>query len=1014
MRNTRKIFLALILTLCVAAILSVCAFASDNIPTDMPQGVTKDHVDWAPSGYKDIDEGDDWYLIGKETLDQSTTENSYPKFAYFYRSRFYWNKKEHKGVWIVNQNATSLEVGNSKYVNEGAGIVGDYVINERVDNAFYTMVWVLNHLKENEYVFESVEVRLAKDSACKEFSSAGYVTRYMDATTILFDAQINSLNIKGYGGEIGLFMNNKALTTFDHVTFKEDGSYDEDVATGVVDLSGFANVTPFVSTSSGAIYPVIDLLNGSSAIENVIWFNSISAGTYGEMAGVVDLRALANASSLKTLTLTSPLTSIGQQAFQNCSNLVTLDLKDGIEENATIASNAFTGVTQDVTVQVYKTEDEARATALFASLSNFKVVLVDATATPDEVKNVITAVGFNIRTTNPTNGTAGPAIRALFTLSDEKFKIADAKYTLEDYGVLVFSANVLNKKYNNDIDEIIAAALAGGDNALKKVSVKEKGIYVNGKELNDEITKDKIFCAAITGIDGDNYQSEVYTYAYAVWSEKDGTNTWTTTVTYENDTGKSAYSLYDLTLSAFKQGVVNSGNMDEDKLWPVLSKGAFSITNGEEKAFASGITPTVAYEFDAENKFTYLDLPLYAWKFYQHNETATPDWDACAYDLEGTSSTNVVWSILRDGDNLVVVYRRADGIADDVVATLPAIRDRGGNSTTNYGGHAPYSSSYFTSAKVVEGVLEYGNAATNGLYKKATIHSPILSNANAGKITTLVIDYGVNKISDNGSGALENTTITSLKTIVYPEGITVEKRFLNNNHYVQNVICASQNKDYYADVDAAIAADSSFGAVADLSGLSGFKLSYAFADARYVENVILPESIEETSALEQPFFQAIRIKRVWTVGAEVPADGTVDLTGANKLTSLQDRCFTLMSMYAVNTKPTIILPASFLGVTEWAYSLVDNPSRRTGVFGNDMSFTVKLNDIKALTTSGNVYGDRSLMEFYDNMQKNASANDKNDFDKLTFVCEVGGEPMSKTIAEWKTYLVAQGLYTPAQ
>ncbi|MBQ2377216.1 MAG: leucine-rich repeat protein, partial [Clostridia bacterium] len=855
-----------------------------------------------------------------------------------------------------------------------------------------------------------VEVRLAEGSACNEFSSAGYVTRYMDATTILFDARINSLNIKGYGGEVGLFMNNKALTTFDHVTFKEDGSYDEDVATGVVDLSGFANVTPFVSTSSGAIYPVIDLLNGSSAIENVIWFNSISAGTYGEMAGVVDFRALANASSLKTLTLTSPLTSIGQQAFQNCGNLVTLDLKGGIEEDATIASNAFTGVTQDVTVRVYSAADEARATALFASLSNFEVVLVDTTATPDEVKGVITADAFNIRT----NGTAGPAIRALFTLNHEKLEVAEAAdYVLSDYGVLVFSANILDRDYNNDIDAIIAAALAGGNNALKKVSVKEKGIYVNGKELNAGTTKDKIFCAAITGIPEDNYVSEVYTYAYAVWSDKDGTNTWTTTVTYENDMGKSAYSLYDLTLSAFKQGVVNSGNMDEDKLWPVLSKGAFSITNGEQKAFASGITPTVAYEFDAENKFTYLDLPLYAWKFYQYNETATPDWDAYAYDLEEKSSTNVVWSILRDGDNLVVVYRRADGIADDVVATLPAIRDRGGNSTTNYGGHAPYSSSYFTSKTVVEGALEYGNAATNGLYKKATIHSPILSNANAGKITTLVIDYGVNKISDNGSGALENITITSLKTIVYPEGITVEKRFLNNNHYVQNVICASENKDYYADVDAAIAADSSFGAVADLSGLSGFKLSYAFADARYVENVILPESIED-SGLEQPFFQAIRIKRVWTVGAKVPADGTVDLTGANKLTSLQDRCFTLMSMYAVNTKPTIILPASFLGVTEWAYSLVDNPSRRTGVFGNDMSFTVKLNDIKALTTSGNVYGDRSLMEFYDNMQKNASANDKNDFDKLTFVCKVNGEEMSKTIAEWRTYLVAQGLYTPAE
>ena len=1008
MRNTRKIFLVLILTLCVAAILSVCAFASDNIPTDMPQGVPFGQSGWANSGYSDIDQAG-WCLIGAEMRTTQYKNGTYPVYAYLGGSRFYWNKEDHKGVWIVlRENVESL-CGTASEITEGNVTINGktYKQNKPEDGFYFTMAWVFNKLRASGYIFDSVEFRtdirenqLTK-TICNTFATAGFVTRYMDAEKILFDTNINSLALPNAG--YGLFMDNKALTTFDHVTFKADGSYDEDVTPGVVDLRGFTKVTPVNST-----HPVPDLLYGSSAIENVIWFDSIDS-TYGEMAGFLDIRVLYNASKLKTLTFTSPIKKIDTQAFFACEKLVTLDLKGGIEGDATIASNAFTGVTQDVTVQVYNAADEARATALFASLSNFKVVLVGATATPDEVKGVITADAFNIRT----NGTAGPAIRALFTLNHEKLEVAKAAdYVLSDYGVLVFSANILDRDYNNDIDAIIAAALAGGNNALKKVSVKEKGIYVNGKELNEGTTKDKIFCVAVTGIPEANYVSEVYTYAYAEWT--DGESTWTTTVTYENEeTGKSAYSLYDLTLSAFKQGVVNSGNMDEDKLWPVLSKGAFSITNGEQKAFASGITPTEAYEFDAENKFTYLDLPLYAWKFYQHNETATPDWDAYAYDLEGTSSTNVVWSILRDGDNLVVVYRRADGIADDVVATLPAIRDRGGNGTTNYGGHAPYSSSYFTSKTVVGGALEYGNADTNGLYKNATIHSPILSNANAGKITTLVIDYGVNKISDNGSGALENTTITSLKTIVYPEGITVEKRFLNNNHYVQNVICASENKDYYADVDAAIAADPSFGAVADLSGLSGFKLSYAFADARYVENVILPESIED-SGLEQPFFQAIRIKRVWTVGAEVPADGTVDLTGANKLTSLQDRCFTLMSMYAVNTKPTIILPASFLGVTEWAYSLVDNPSRRTGVFGNDMSFTIVLNDIKALTTSGNVYGDRSLMEFYDNMQNNASANDKNDFDKLTFVCKVNGEEMSKTIAEWRTYLVAQGLYTPAE
>ena len=49
MRTSRKILLALVLTLCVAAVLSVCAFAFD-IYTDLPSGVTKDQEGWVDSG----------------------------------------------------------------------------------------------------------------------------------------------------------------------------------------------------------------------------------------------------------------------------------------------------------------------------------------------------------------------------------------------------------------------------------------------------------------------------------------------------------------------------------------------------------------------------------------------------------------------------------------------------------------------------------------------------------------------------------------------------------------------------------------------------------------------------------------------------------------------------------------------------------------------------------------------------------------------------------------------------
>ena len=1371
MRNTRKIFLALILTLCVAAILSVCAFASDNIPTDMPQGVTKGQDGWAPSGYKDIDEGDGWYLVGKETVDASTTEESYPTFAYFYRSRFYWNKTTGEGVWIVNQNATSLEVGNSKYVNEGAGIVNGYEINVRKNGAFYTMVWVFNQLK-GKYTFKSVEVRLAEGSACNEFSSAGYVTRYMDATTILFDARINSLNIKGYGGEVGLFMNNKAVTTFDHVTFNADGSYDEDVATGVVDLSGFTNVTPFVSTSSGAIYPVIDLLNGSSAIENVIWFNSISAGTYGEMAGVVDLRALANASSLKTLTLTSPLTSIGQQAFQNCSNLVTLDLKGGVAADVTIATNAFsasptfealvydetskanleaaltkagyttvtvtlvgseepdvpvepeepatmpTGVTNtsdlwidsgytdvdteagwymiginntnnkvvdgkypalaylergrfywnkttgeavwlisksstaisgnwgeqreiageknvltdgvhftmawvfnklrsdgyafkcvefrleegstckvyssagyvtqymdaetilfdaklitlalgatdrglfmnnkalktfdhvtfkvdgsyddvvvpgvvdlagftkvqpftnastvyafqklfygsskienviwfdsilsttDVTstngkVTVSTNEDlagvlderifvnasslkhltltapltriagyvffncpsftldlkggiAAGATAQadsFYNISNIEIIvysLIDEVrakalfvgskftiTNKDPMVNAITADGFSIRIDDTNAINKGPALRAEFTLLQAKVDEIKAKegYDLSDYGMVLFSENTL-KSYGS-IGALVAAIEDGLDeNEQKKIKMVSAA---NGPYVRKYENGDKTFAAALVGIGANNYDSAVYTYAYTAWTNGDETKYSYTTYTSTRVAGKQAHSLYDATVFAFANGIVNSQNFVMStgvELWDILQKGAFSIAKGEQKAFASTITVTEEYQFDAENKFTYLDLPLYAWRFYKSSATADAAWDSRAHSLEATSSTNVVWSILRDGNNLVVVYRRADGIADGAIAAIPAIRDR------SYGGYAPCSSNYMTPGStwsssenknvsvITESDLEYGNTATNAFCKTQKVYSPILSEANEGKITTIVIDYGVNKIS---GGSLENTTVSTLNTIVYPEGITAESKLFNYNHFVENVIYASDNK-------APLAAETQaqgFGAIADLSGMSGMNFAYAFSGARKLQNIILPSYVANT-VNEEGFREAYSIKRVWAVNTAVPADGTIDLTAVSNLVALSKNCFTDTSKNATVVAPTIIMPASYYGVNSYTYTLSE-PDPCSRIFGENMSFTVVLNDIKALTGTKKVGDDYSLMMFYDMLKKgagNATAARADNLDNLKFVCSVeeDGEMVKKTmsIADWRTYLVNNGLYTPAQ
>ena len=1107
MRTSRKILLALVLTLVVAAVMSVCAFAFD-INTDLPQGVTNEDAKWKASGYSDVDTEEGWYMIASGDLDFSTPDGGFPTFASLNGSRFYWNKTTGEAVWLVissnmsgdsgeesvfsvknpttsakqkfyayascfvdvanttgntfktgfasgqteiaqyvTQNATKYPIYNryitagtaSKqwsnvyvtadayaafvaykaelgYAEEDAAVSDtahqDLLVEWAYNNiagyknarncqeagALYRMAWIFNELANNGYVFKTIEIRAAK-GVTPYFGTVGLVSKLIEAKTILFDSKINDLRLTN--ATRGLFIGNKALRTLAHVTYDAEmtGAYTGNVTEGVVNLSGFAKVTPY--TPSNVTYFFSEILQ-EAGMTDVVWFNSIKSGDT-EYAGLIDYRALYGATSLKTLTLTAPLTSIARQGLRDCKALTTIDLRGGVAEDATVDSEAFHSVKQEITVYVYSDADLARAQTLFASWSNITVVNNSA------AKGAIIADGYSIRIDDTSALYKGPALRAEFTLLKEKVDEVKTKegYDLADYGVVVFSEATFNTY--GSLDALLAAIADGLDeNEQKKIKMVSA---VNGPYVSVNAKGDKTFAAAITGIPELNYDSAVYTYAYATWSN--GTDTKYTYITYTSTrvTGKQAHSLYDATVFAFRNGVVNSQNFKmstEVELWDILKKGAFSIANGEQKAFSTLVTVTPKYEFDADNKFTYLDLPLHAWRFYKSSATASPAWNSYAHSLEETSSTNIVWSILRDGNDLVVVYRRADGIADDAVATVPDIRDRA------YSGYAPYSSNYLAPASdstlLVEGELVYGTSSTNGFCKTQNAYSPILSDANEAKITALVLDYGVNNIT---GGAFENTTVSTLATIVYPEGITTGGKFLNYNYFVENVIYASDNKTSITEETQA----DGFGAIADLSGLSGFSLSYAFSDARKVENVILPKSISNWSGLEEGFKYAYAIKRVWAVGADVPADGTIDLTGASALRSFAKNCFTDTSRNAAIKAPTIILPASFIGVNSYAY-IVKEADPCTQIFGKDMSFTVKLNDIKALTTVEKVSDDWSLMAFYDNMQALLAAgsltSDRADnLNKLTFVCEVNGETKSMTIAEWRTYLVAQGLYTPA-
>ena len=107
MKTSRKILLALVLTLVVAAVMSVCAFAAYNLDLDIPTGAVKGDEKWVGSGFSDIDaDGSGWTMIGG-SADYSGTSTSYPTIAALAWGRFYWNKTTDQGIFVASSSNLS-------------------------------------------------------------------------------------------------------------------------------------------------------------------------------------------------------------------------------------------------------------------------------------------------------------------------------------------------------------------------------------------------------------------------------------------------------------------------------------------------------------------------------------------------------------------------------------------------------------------------------------------------------------------------------------------------------------------------------------------------------------------------------------------------------------------------------------------------------------------------------------------------------------------------------------------
>ncbi len=971
MKKTLKTLLFLATLACIVAVFTVCAFASDT-PFDYT-GVAHvtEYVD--KPGYNDIyyskTEGFLWW--------QTTTYGNWVQVATGSSSA----KKDGNSDGAYN-TLSDLHYGSgykAYYNGENKTLVIIGTSSSSVLTASYghttdaTSGVFPNWCTQNADKVETIEFRNMAG-----FNNLGYIISPLkNVKTIKIDTVASKM--QGSKSDTAAFASLSSLTTVGWGSWATDGTWtaSEYYEEGVVDLRGFTTLTPGATTSviadqvlyfgsaiqsatsvkkvilpatlttadtttvsvakvsdGTATYPLYDgtgnVAKGKAAYQ--IKNTSTGAIAYttgwqmptgweavktvandiapynGQFANMIPHGFASGATSLETVVVPSSVTlhRIYASAFNNCKALRTIILEGAVADDFVVDAGAFgsgTGNVSNVIIEV-KTNKEARIINNALTAAGY----TDRTKVKAVCPNIdspITVDGFQVKINTDYNG-----LRGLFSF-DEDSKTAYQALGLEfsEYGVIVCTRTVAEKYGSND------AILNSGDPKVKKVAVEKADGTGENRYVDYE---NRQFCIAVTGISKDNSMDDVCFIGYSIWTDEDGTETALFT-NYVAQDGEKYVNLYEVTMGLFKNGLLNTetvenagGNADAI-IWTPLEKGAVTIaksnfaTPGTPKNTSTSVTYklNVSATYNSDGSFTYLNQPLYATTGanganYSYNPS----------NYETTASTNVLWSLYTWGDEYVAVYRRDPAAASDEVAFLPTLT--------------------YASAKAIHPFGEgYGALATNKVSGNVTIYSPVLSTENAKKVTTLVIDYGVNstekRTGRNGSFALGNMKYTT--TLVYPNDFTpnsASQSLLRSNTAMKNAIWANKpaeteaQKYHMGDVDTSVSGRLT--SLVDLRGMGKLHAEALFMESGY-ENIVFAGYGADSHT--QTLCSLSSLSRVWIDGkgaTKAPAEKTIDLSKDTVVTKLGRQSFaiktegyTIKLSDKVSTVSTTSADSSYLG-----------------------------------------------------------------------------------------------------
>ncbi len=666
---------------------------------------------------------------------------------------------------------------------------------------------------------------------------------------------------------------------------------------------------------------------------------------YGEYSGVIGYQFAKGAKDLAEVVVPASVTLklIEAEAFSGCSALKTINVKGAVSSDLVIEANAFSGVS-GLTINVYSELDKANMENALATAGVSDVTVVSTKEKDDnidvQIDNVISYDAFSLRTEGK-NG-----LRALFSFNETlAAEVAvETGYTLVEYGALAASA--AQYELAGDPETLLAAA--------NGKSVQRLAIFAtDGTGLNRYVNFDKKeFCVTLTGFTGDNMTKAVYLSGYAIWTN--GADTVITFSEPELKSGEKVISLYDLTLSGLKQGIFNSYNLADEYLWGVLDQGIVTLMDFKNIEGAD-VQYTVG-----EGGFTFNNIPVRKLALAGPNS-----WTIKGANVEDVPTTGLVWSLLRDGDNYVAVYRRDTNAAPEGVTydyTMPTLNDK----------YAPFAfdSTYYQ-------YVGDENVTNKKLY------TPVLNDEDAKKIKTLVIDYGVEKIDKK---ALDVGYSSLMDTVVYPDGIAVDQSLFESNDKIKNFIRATVDKSYLEGYDC--------DTLIDLTGVTGLKFYSMFHNASAVENILLPAD-GFTKSTQTVFAYASSIKRVWTVGYDMPEAGVIDFshTGYTEICKGFFRGFT----------GKVIMPEAFTKISNYAMYSTNQKTdaNRWNIFGDNSSetkITVEVQSWEALNVIANTYFEAILDPQYTD---HTNAMHTVDYLKITY------NGVTKTVLDWRADFPAQ-------